>query len=177
MMESLVLTIIGTDRPGLVEKISERVSDHGGNWEESRMSHLAGKFAGILLLTVPAENSNVLIQALQCLENDGLKVVIEKSEKGQSGDTYRLLKLELIGHDRPGIVKEVSHAIAKHHINMKELITTCTSAPMSGEALFKATARLQCPAEVLVPDLQKELENIAHDLMVEITLVDQAMTE
>ncbi len=173
MNESLVLTIIGMDRPGLVEKLSDRVTSHGGNWEESRMSHLAGKFAGILLLTVPADYRQTLVQSLQALEQEGLKVVIEQSEKESPVETYRLLHLELVGHDRPGIVKQISHAIARHHINVEELNTTCGSAPMSGESLFKADARLRCPADVPITELQQELEKIAHDLMVDITLADQ----
>ncbi len=48
-MADLVLTLIGPDRPGLVEAVAEPIAAHGGNWLESRMAHLAGQFAGIVL--------------------------------------------------------------------------------------------------------------------------------
>ena len=52
-MTDLVLTLIGSDRPGLVEAVAEVIAGHGGNWLESRMAHLAGKFAGILRVEIP----------------------------------------------------------------------------------------------------------------------------
>jgi glycine cleavage system regulatory protein len=164
----LVLTAIGEDRPGLVEALAGAVAAHGGNWLESRMAHLAGKFAGILRVRAPAERVEALEQALKSLESQGLRVVCERGAAEE--EPFRTVRLELVGADHPGIVRDVSVALARRRINVEELIAECTEAPMAGQPLFKATATLQLPAEVSVDQLREALESIAHDIMVDITL-------
>jgi glycine cleavage system regulatory protein len=164
----LVLTAIGEDRPGLVEALSRAVAAHEGNWLESRMAHLAGKFAGILRVRVPAERVEALEQELKRLESRGLRIVCERG--AEEDEAFRTVRLELMGADHPGIVRDVSMALARRRINVEELATECTEAPMAGQPLFKATARLHLPAGVSVNELRKNLESIANDLMVDITL-------
>lgn len=169
MSTSLVLTVIGDDRPGLVETIARTVTDHGGNWLESRMSRLGGKFAGILLVDIVADKRDGLVSALQSLGTHGLRVVAEVSDTHASRD-LKPVRLELLGQDRPGIVRDVSRALAQRGVNVERLNTECVSAPMSGELLFKATAELLLPAGTTVADLREGLETIANELMVDITL-------
>jgi glycine cleavage system regulatory protein len=88
-----------------------------------------------------------------------------------AGNVGISLSLDLVGQDRPGIVKEISHALAERGVNLEELETECESAPMSGEILFKAHATLRAPADVDLDTLQSDLEAIAQDLMVELSLV------
>ncbi|MEX0618242.1 MAG: ACT domain-containing protein [Pseudohongiellaceae bacterium] len=167
-MNYLVLTIIGDDRPGLVEKLSRIIVSHDGNWLESSMSQLAGKFAGILRVNVAEENADSLIQALQTL-SDTLKIVVEKSAY-EPVKTQRSLSMSLVGNDRPGIISEISRALASHGVNVEELNTECEPAPMSGELLFRATAELKVPEGLDTEKLQAELERIADDLIVDIQL-------
>jgi len=87
----LVLTVIGDDRPGLVEQLSTAISTHQGNWLESSMSRLAGKFAGILKVSVPAEQAPALQQALAGLSL--LKVTVESSPESQEAPKGRRLRL------------------------------------------------------------------------------------
>lgn len=169
MSTSLVLTVIGDDRPGLVETLARTVAEHGGNWVESRMSRLGGKFAGILLVDVIAERREGLIHALQSLGTHGLRVLVEASEKHAARD-LKPVRLELLGQDRPGIVRDVSRALAQRGVNVERLSTECVSAPMSGEILFKATAELLLPAGTKLEDLREGLETIANELMVDVTL-------
>ena len=169
MPTSLVLTVIGKDRPGLVESLSQTVADHEGNWLESRMSHLAGQFAGILRASVPDAKAEALAEALEALSAEGLRVVVERSHDDDTSE-LPLLSLELVGADRPGIIREVSQALARAGINVEELATECTSAPMSGETLFHATAKLRVPTGSDVEALREELERLANDLMVDLTL-------
>jgi Glycine cleavage system regulatory protein len=79
-----------------------------------------------------------------------------------------MLSLEVVGQDRPGIVREISHALAAQSINVEELETECVSAPMSGELLFQATAKVSAPADVALDQLQKTLETALPGLTVEL---------
>jgi glycine cleavage system regulatory protein len=169
MIESLVMTIIGGDRPGLVELVSACVADHGGNWLESRMSHLGGRFAGIARVEVPAVRLAELKRALHGLEADGLRVVVE-SGAGEVAPVGLAATLELVGNDRPGILRTVTGVLAEHGVNVEELSSECVSAPMGGGDLFQAKARVLVPAKVNLDDVRRALEKVGADLMVDLKL-------
>ena len=164
------MTIIGRDRPGLVDLVAGLVAGHGGNWLESRMSRLGGHFAGILRLKVPALQQASLTEALTALTAQGLSVVCHADAPEATPGQPASARLELMGQDRPGIVSQISHALACHGVNVEELTTECCSAPMSGETLFKAQARLYVPESCHLNELRNELEKIAADLVVDVSL-------
>ena len=168
-MADLVLTLIGRDRPGLVEAVAERVTAHGGNWLESRMAHLAGHFAGLLHVEVPDDRAGALATALGELERFGLRVVAHGGTAA-AAQGLRAVRLEATGHDHPGIVRDISQVLARHGVNIAELTTDRLSAPMAGGPLFVARARLEVPATVDTERLRRDLEKIAHDLMVDLSL-------
>jgi glycine cleavage system regulatory protein len=168
-MADLVLTLIGLDRPGLVEAVAERVTSHGGNWLESRMAHLAGHFAGLLHVELPDDRLRGLEDALHELEVLGLRVVVHGGTT-RAEEVRRTLRLEATGHDRPGIVRDISQVLVRHRVNIAELTTDRLSAPMAGGPLFVARARLEVPGDIDTDRLRRDLETIAHDLMVDLTL-------
>jgi glycine cleavage system regulatory protein len=170
MTAHLVLTVIARDKPGIVEALSQTVSDHGANWLGSRMARLAGEFAGIVEVSAPHEATSALRQALDALQADGLRILVEQSQGTATPTASRTLHLEIVGNDRPGIVREIAQALARREVNVHELATGCESAAMSGEVLFRATARLDAPEAVSLDSLREELEKIAHDLMVDLSL-------
>ena len=165
----LVLTIIGDDKPGLVESLSQTIADNSGNWLESSMAQLAGKFAGILRVSVAEQDADKLVAELEGL-SDRLKLVIEKAGPGIELDSARTIDLSLVGNDRPGIIREISRTLADLSVNVEDLHTECVSAPMSGDILFKAKALLKVPPNLELDTLQNELERLADDLIVEIQL-------
>jgi glycine cleavage system regulatory protein len=167
MSISLVLTAIGDDKPGLVEQLSTVISRHNGNWLESSMSHLAGKFAGIVCVSVDENDLDALKRDLAALP--GLRITAEVSGEPPA-EAGRRLTLVLVGHDRIGIVREVAQVLARHAVNVEELNTHTASAPMSAEILFHATAELTASPDLDSSALVRELEQISNDLMVDITL-------
>jgi glycine cleavage system regulatory protein len=170
MRSSMVLTVIGLDRPGIVQELASTVAAHGGNWEQSRMAQLAGHFAGILNISLPDERAEELRRALDALTTSGLRVVAETTAVPERR-SLRGLRLELTGNDREGIVRDITRALAARSVNVEELDTSRESAPMSGSALFHARALLRVPAGLEVSELQKTLEGIADDLMVDVALL------
>ncbi len=167
MTTYLVLTVIADDQPGLVGSISKTVAEFGGNWLESSMSQLAGKFAGILRVGVSDDKADDLIAALKAQEGK-LKLLIERVPGDSLLEAPQTIKLTLVGNDRPGIVREISHCLAELAVNVEQLNTECAPAPMSAVDLFKAKATLRVPATLDLEQLQAELEKLADDLIVEV---------
>lgn len=163
----LILTVIGADRPGLVGELSAAIAAHQGNWLESSMSHLAGQFAGIVRVAVPATQAEALKSALGKMA--ALKVMAETAGE-KSAPAGRRLKLALVGHDRIGIVREVSQVLARHAVNVEKLETHTASAPMSAETLFHCEADLTAASDIDTRALKAELEKLSDDLMVDISL-------
>ena len=170
-MIDLVLTLIGPDHPGIVDSVSEVVAAHGGNWLESRMAHLAGKFAGVLCVEVADEQAAALEEALGRLEVGGLKVIVERSVPVEAPRQHAM-EIELLGIDRPGLVHEVSALLAAHGMNVEELATDRPAAAHSGDRMFHAHIRVIIPETVDVTAVRHGLERLAGDLMVEIRLAE-----
>lgn len=172
MLVTLVMTVIGPDRPGLVQLVSTRVADHGGNWLESRMCRLGGQFAGILRVEVPGAQRDALVQGLRELERDGLRIILHAEDQAEIAQPTngQLALIELVGQDRPGILRSVSGVFAARGVNVEELASERISAPMGGGTLFQARATVFVPAQVSIPDLRADLETIAADLMVDLRL-------
>ncbi len=171
-MVDLIVTLVGSDHPGIVQSFANRVAENGGNWLESRMAHLAGKFAGILRVEVAPANVARLARALSELERDGLKVVVEESAPETARALPRLLDLDVVGTDKPGIVREISRVLASFGVNIEELTTDRTAAPMSGAPLFRASARITVPEQADASALRRGIEAVASDLTVEAKLVE-----
>lgn len=171
-MATLVLTVIGDDRSGLVSALSGVIADHSGSWEQSQMAHLAGKFAGIVVVAVPDDRAEALIEELGPLGTQGLlNVTVERgAEEEPVGQTATRLSLDLVGADRPGIVHDISSALAARQVGVEDLRTVTRAAPMSGGMLFEATATLLAPPSASMAELQAVLEELANELMVDLSL-------
>ncbi|MBK8475862.1 MAG: ACT domain-containing protein [Opitutaceae bacterium] len=169
MNTSLVLTLVGADRSGLVEAVAQIVATQGGNWLESRLERLGGQFAGIVRVSVPAAREMELRTALGALERTGLKVVVAPDPGAVApAKVGASVRLELVGQDRPGIVHQVTRVLAAHRVNVEALTTECVEAPMSGGVLFQAQAELLIPVGADMAALRLDLETIAADLMVDL---------
>ena len=170
MLTTLVMTVIGADRPGLVQLVAACVADHGGNWLESRMCRLGGQFAGILRVEVEQERAAELNRALDALKGSGLRVIVHAEDVAGNAARGSLATLDVVGHDRPGILRSVSSVLAAHGLNVEELASERVSAPMGGGTLFQAHALVLVPEDVKLASVREDLEKIAGDLMVDLRL-------
>jgi glycine cleavage system regulatory protein len=172
-MVALVLTFVGDDRPGLVNALSEKIAACGAAWLESRSARLAGKFAGILLVSVPDDRATELQSSLRLLESSGLHLTVEQGASDESEKPPgRVLKLDLIGHERPGIVRDVTQALTSLGVNIEEFASDLESAAFTGAEMFRAKARLRAPDGLGLEDLRKALERLAGEIMVDLAVAD-----
>jgi len=167
---SLVLTVLGADRPGLVEAIAQLVADHDANWLESRMAHLAGQFAGILRVEVESARADALTDALRTIDSQGLETLVHLNPAPAAPSETPLLQLDVMGHDRPGIVRAISRVLAAQGVNVEELSTEASQAANTGQPVFRARAQLRLPAGGSAAALEDALAAVAADLVVDVTL-------
>lgn len=169
MRTTLLLTAVGADKTGLVESLAKKIAAVGGNWEESRLARLGGQFAGIVLVTVDSAQTDKLVASLRELEASGLQVTARPVAAPATGSTGQHVRLTVTGGDRPGIVRDVSRILAERGVNVEELESSMASAPMSGEPMFVARARLLVPAALELPTLRTALEGLGNELMVDLS--------
>lgn len=169
MKSFLVLTLLGTDRPGIVNSLANIVATHGGSWLESRMARLAGQFAGIARIECPPDAVEALLQALgpQCIPGLTVQVVREDAPEPE---LRRTLIADVVGNDRPGIVRELTAAIARAGGNVEELTTGLESAPMTGQTMFRAHGVVSIPEETQTSILIAAIESLGGDLTVDLSI-------
>lgn len=169
MQHALVITFIAQDKPGVIDLLSQTINEAGGNWLQSRMTKLAGKFTGIIQVSVLKSKQENLKQALNGLSNNELSLLIDDLDP-EIADNQQLLTLSIIGLDRPGIVQEFSKALASKALNIAKMHSVIESAAMSGGTLFKAEADIEAPDNLNFDTLNTEIEQIADKLDLEYTL-------
>ena len=168
----LVLTVVGADRAGLVAALAEVVSSHGGNWEDSQLAELAGTFAGVVVVSVPAGTVTSFTEALQQL--DGLLTVTAHPglEEPPVPADWRELSLSVLGDDRVGIVRDVSAALSRHGVSIEHMATETREAPMAGGRLFEAEVVARVPRSADLLALRADLERLAAEILVDIHVGD-----
>lgn len=164
-MNHLVISCIGPDKTGLVDTLSKIISKHQGNWQVSSLHHLSGFFAGVIEVAVASERSESLISELNDI--NGLNCQIELAETKVVSAVSNLI-LDITANDRAGIVQEVSSVIHHQGGNLIKLVSSQDSAAYSGQDIFKAKVEIAI-ADKSIDELVSALEQIANDLMVDIS--------
>lgn len=168
-MPTLVLTVVGDDRAGLVAAVAEVVDAHGGNWERSQLAELAGTFAGVIEVSVAADHESALRAALVSVEGL-MTVAVPAKEQGADASTTFPMSFTVLGNDRPGIVREIAGALSAHGVSIDRLTTETRDAAMAGGRLFEATVIARAPASVDLAAVTDELERLASEIQVDVTV-------
>ncbi|MGA8585016.1 MAG: ACT domain-containing protein [Roseiarcus sp.] len=174
MTTPLVLTFVGDDRPGLVNAISEKVAASGATWLESRSVRLAGKFAGVVLISVPDDRLTELELSLRDLAHTGLRIAIERGAAAEAEKPARIVSLGILGRERPGIVRDVTQTLTRLGVNIEEFMSGLESEPFTGAEMFRAKARLSVPEGLDLDNLRKALERLAGEIMVDLAVGEDA---
>ena len=168
-MATLILSVIGSDRPGLTQSLAAAVLSAGGNWLESHLSQLGGLYVGSVLVELEADNVEALRSAVQAVDAQGLEVRIAPAVEAP-GAAGEAVQFSLVGQDRPGIVHQVSAVLSGLEVNIEALDTRITAEPHSGAQLFDMRARLRLPPNLKAEKVQAALEAISAEIMVDLSL-------
>lgn len=165
----LIITVLCNDQPGIVRQLADMISNHDGNWLESHMNRLAGKFAGTITVDIANQDRETLSAALKGLSSEGIQVLVDTAST-PSTQTGKTITFDVVGPDRKGIISEIAQAFSEKGINIEDMQTACSSMPWSGEPLFEAQGILLAPAEINTEELLDQLDIIEDKLGLDITL-------
>lgn len=171
----MILSVVGSDRPGLTQSLAAAVLSAGGNWLESHLSRLGGLYVGSVLVDLAGGDVEALRAAVQAVDAQGLEVRIAPAVEGASGGSEEVL-FSLVGQDRPGIVHQVTAVLSGLGVNIEAFETRVAAEPHSGAPLFHLDARLALPASVSAQDVQSALEAISAEVMVDISLSSTSLS-
>ncbi|HMJ14840.1 MAG TPA: ACT domain-containing protein [Polyangiaceae bacterium] len=160
----LVLTAVGTDRPGLVKQISAMIHEARANLEDSRMAILGGDFA--LILLVSGEESAVAAverQSRELGQKLGLEIITRETAQPSEPKSYLPYRIRVTGVDHPGIVHAITDILARRGVNVASLESHLAYAPLSGTPMFVLEAELQLPGEVALAALRRDLASACEE--------------
>lgn len=163
-MQAMVLSVVGKDKPGLIEQIAKCVNDADGNWLKSSFCHLSGHFAGFVEVMLPQQNHNTLVQACHTLSSLQITLVPAAVD---DANKHQVLEIIVTGNDRKGIISDISHKLTNLNVSIKEMDTKCDAAPNWGSPIFTAEMTLACDESMDIDDVKEALEQITDDLVVE----------
>lgn len=168
MRQGVIITAIGKDRPGIVDRLSGIIYREGCNLEDSRMAILAGEFAFIVLVTGPESAVTKLKDSLPSFAEDAdltLQVRTTHLEEVPREPVEEFLPYEIhvVAMDHPGIVHRVSNVLASKGINVAALDTRVTNAPTTGTPIFALNIEAQIPVKLSIAELRADLEQVADE--------------
>ncbi|MGC0371075.1 glycine cleavage system protein R [Microbacterium sp. SLBN-111] len=169
-MTTLVITVVGDDRAGLVASLADIVDAHGGNWETSELAELAGAFAGIVEVSVAPDRADDLRAALEAAAGT-LRVTVH-GPAPVAANPARTVALTVMGNDRPGIVREITSALNARGASIARMSTETTDAAMAGGRLFEASVTATLAEGGGVDELVEDLQGLAAEIQVDVTLID-----
>ena len=165
------MTAIGPDRVGLVEKISEFISRHSCNIEDSKMAVFCGEFAVIVLISGDGGNLVILAREYHEIESEtGLSISIKTPSSRKTGDFSLPYRLTASCMDHPGVVYQISAVLRDLGVNIESMETKTYSAPVSGTPLFRLEAGLAVPARTNINKLRERFAEIQREQNIDIDL-------
>lgn len=176
MIARLVFSLVGPDRTGLVDRLTQVIVAHGGNLEDSRMAVLGGEFAVIMLVGVEAERRAALQKAMEAAAAELDMLIFAKETAAGPADVPRVdtqvpFAVTVRGMDHEGIAHDVVHVMAGMGISIQDLESSVTAGAFSGTAVFAMEAYVLAPAAVSLADLRARLEEAADRLNVDVDVI------
>lgn len=172
MRTNIVLTLTGTDRPGIVEEITRLMLDLDGNVETSRMARLGGEFAVLMLVSMPEDRLALLDTNIQVLTRQGFKVTTTRTVQAyaEAYAGWHSYRIEVLGADHEGIIHEVARTLSQFGINIESMDTVTTQAPNSGATLFSMTALVVVPPSLPGKKWRSALAKVEQNQHVDIAV-------
>ena len=176
MQNQLVISAIGSDRPGIVNQLSQLIVHNKGNIDDSRMTVLGGEFAIILLISAQADELEAIEQLLQEHAEQLELRIISKTTRYSSANTQTLNNkkrpyvVEVLAMDNPGIVYQLTNFFSDREINIQSLETDRYPAPHTGTAMFAIEMVIAIPPTIIINELRDDFLDLCDDMNLDASI-------
>ncbi|MEX0801995.1 MAG: ACT domain-containing protein [Candidatus Binatia bacterium] len=169
--DHLILTAVGPDQVGLVEKLSQFISSRGCNIEDSKMAVFCGEFAVIILITGESGGLFKIANDYRELEvQTALTISIKIPSSRKAAQSYLPYRLTASCMDHPGIVYQLSGVLSGLGINIESMETQTYAAPDSGAPIFRLEANIAVPTQVNINALRERFSEIQREQNIDVEL-------
>ena len=167
----LILTAVGPDRVGLVEKISQFIARHGCNIEDSKMAVFCGEFAVIVLISGEVKKLSTIASDYRAIESEtGLTISTKTPAARATTQAFLPYKLTASCMDHPGIVYRISNVLSSMGVNIESMETKTYAAPISGTPIFQLEADVAVPVQTNINQLRERFGEIQREENIDIEL-------
>lgn len=157
MQNYLIISAIGHDKPGIVQKISKIVLDNGCGIEDSRMMVLGGEFSVIMMTSGNWNHIAKLENAVKAAAAElDLAVTLTRTERRETKPTLMPYAVEVVAIDHPGIVHHVTDFFSRRQINIEDLSTDSYHAAHTGTPMFSMNIAIDVPSELSLSELRMQ---------------------
>lgn len=171
MSKALVITALGTDKPGIVKNLSKNILEDGGNITESHMMVLGGEFAMMLLITGDDTVLNKIKASLDTTGDSlGLTLIAKETQLKAEAQQRLPYQVSVVSMDHPGIVHDISDFLSTRDLNIEEIETTTYPAAHTGTPMFSLDMTISIPASSSIHALRDEFITFCDDLNLDATM-------
>ncbi len=171
MLNYLVISALGEDRPGIVDRLSKAVLDGGCNIEDSRMTVLGGEFAVILLISGQWNNIAKVENSLERTGAElGLTVTAKRTDGRRPRHDLMPYAVDVVSLDHPGIVYNLAHFFSARDINIDDMTTSSYAAAHTGAPMFSVRLVVDIPSELQIAALRDEFLDFCDELNVDAVI-------
>lgn len=175
-LNQLVISAIGSDRPGIVNELSQLIVQNNGNIDDSRMTVLGGEFAIILLISASADELNSIEQLINQRASSLELNIISKRTSDQTLHEKALSEkkmpyiVEVLAMDNPGIVYKLADFFSSREINIQSLQTDRYPAPHTGTQMFAIEMVIAVPQAIIINDLREDFMDLCDDMNLDASI-------
>lgn len=162
---NLVISVLGKDQPGIVDKLSQCILDAGGNIADSRMTVLGGDFAVILMVS---GNWNAIAkleaQLEPVAESLGMTLTLRRTEDRMTQRNLLPYGVDVVALDHPGIVHHLASFFSARAINIQDMNTSTYSAAHTGTPMFSVHMTVEIPADQHIATIREDFVEFCDQL-------------
>lgn len=171
MQNHLVISAVGTDRPGLVKELSRVILDCDCMIIDSRMTVMGSEFALLLMVQGNWNTLTKLEMQFKRLEQTlGLTLAAKRTTDRTATGNVLPYAVEVVALHQPAIIHHIASFFTSRSINIEDLVVHSYSAPHSGTSMLSVNLAIGIPANMHIALFREEFLDFCDDLNLDAIL-------
>lgn len=165
MQNFIAISVMGTNRVGLIEAFVKAIRDCGCSIGESRMTVLGDRFCMMLLLSGTWDAIAKIESGLSRLEHQlQVKTVAQRAEPRKRQGDMMPYAIEVVAVDQVGIVHEITQFFTQRDICVEDMYSGTYGAAHTGTPMFSLHMTISVPTDLSIAGLRGEFMDFCDHL-------------